>query len=247
MNGERRVADLFCVSVLLLGVVACRRLGDDSAGLGDDETAGGDAGLVDATAGEPFGIDRDVPDAGPATVLTGLRWELPCTNPSTPAACACAVSAAKAATLQGSDGQGYDVTLRFRGVVEVKTYAGAASGDATGAFAGGANASFFVAGGTPANDAWNVYELDVSDPKQVFYLNAAPSPVDYVFGMDYIATIRMNAGATVTLVASSVEGKEIQNLGPEGVPLVVAEVSPAPEPYGGQFIQLDVLAVASTP
>jgi len=187
--------------------------------------------------------------ASVAGSLTGLRWELPCSGTGS-AAVNCAsrydggAAVVKTAMVQGVDGATYTVTLRFRGIIEQKTYAGGTRGGATGAGPdGGTNADFFLVGGTPAGDTWNIYRLSVSDPTTTYYLNAGSSGSDQVFPVDYRADLPIKAGAIVTLTADSVEGVETRNIGPDGGPVVVPGIPPSPDWYNGQFIQMDVESV----
>jgi hypothetical protein len=147
--------------------------------------------------------------------LSGLRWDLPCTGPSNGVSCPSepdgGTSVTVSTTLSGAAGAHYDVGLRFRGVVEQRTYVGFDAGGAIGAEAeGGVDPSFFVAGGaTPSlADTFNIYELDISDPPQTYYLNSGKSGINRVWLVDYLASIPMNAGATITLTANTVEGKQ---------------------------------------
>ncbi len=182
--------------------------------------------------------------------LSGLRWELPCTADG-PQAEVCITNAVQTqtATLQGTSGQSYDVTLHFRGIVEQKTYNGSAPPDA-GLADGGSNPGFYVVGGSPNADDWNVYQLSVSDPPYTAYLNNGASGHYYVDGLDYAVTVRMKAGATVTLTANPEDNGpyEIRNRdNVDGGAIVVPGVSPAPAPFNGQFVQMDVTGVTVAP
>ena len=53
----------------------------------------------------------------------------------------------------------------------------------------------------------------------------------------------MEAGTSVTLRALSVDHVQARNLSTMVVPIVVDGIPPAPLPYDGQFIQMDVLSV----
>ena len=187
-----------------------------------------------------------------AESLSGLRWNLPCT--STPGGGGCSTELPDGSngeqivktTLTGTPNVSYEVTLHFTGVVEQRIYTGFKSGGAHGAEPdGGSNSDFFIHGGdTPSSDdPFNVYELEISDPPQVYYLNSGPSEPSYVWLIDYLATIPMNAGAKVTLTANPVDDSEISNQGPDGGAIVVPGVPPAPKPYDGQFVQMDVTSV----
>ena len=66
-------------------------------------------------------------------------------------------------------------------------------------------------------------------------------PIDATF------TVRVRAGATVVLFASSVDGRrsQIRNRDDAGVAIVPPDVAPAPGAFDGQFLQLDVLSVSA--
>jgi hypothetical protein len=132
--------------------------------------------------------------------------------------------------LGGAAGRTYDITLRFRGVVEEKTYN-------NGCFTGR-----YSSGGVPGADAYNVYRLSVSSPPQTYYLNAGTSFVTRTWAIDLTQTIQMDAGATVTLFADAIDATEIRNRDDSGAPISIPDVLPA-QPYDGQFIQMDVLSV----
>jgi hypothetical protein len=171
-----------------------------------------------------------------AASLSGLRWELPCLFPSgDPRVCETNSSFAAATSMGGPSGTQYDVTLRFRGVIETKHYSG------------GITDGFWSAGGTPDSDGWNTYKLVISSPAQTYYINYGDSGLNYCFPMDYTKTIRVAAGASVTLTALSVDQLEIKNVDQAGNPIVVRGVPPAPNPYDGQFVQMDVVSVVLAP
>ena len=168
-----------------------------------------------------------------ATSLQGLRWEMPC-KPKHGQVCDAAVhKPTKSATLGGDPGTTYDVTLRFRGVVEQEAYKG-----------GTAEQMWYV-GGKPDNGAYNIYELSTSAPDQHFYLNAGESGIHRVWPIDYQKTIKMQGGATVTLMADEQDGALISNIDDKDKPVIIPDVPPAPQPFDGQFIQMDVISVAA--
>jgi hypothetical protein len=147
-------------------------------------------------------------------------------------------------TLSGSTGVTYQVTLHFRGIVEQKTYTGVDAGTArTGGSGDAGNPAFFVVGGAPNGSTWNIYELDISSPPQTYFLNSGADGINYVWLVDYLAPIPMNAGAVVTLTANSVEGVETSNQAPDGGPVYVPVVPPYPAAYNGQFVQMDIVSV----
>lgn len=192
---------------------------------------GGDMSALDASMPDMSLADSSSGDAGVAASLVGLRWELPCSSEFNEWNCNVTDPDPVVATLGGSQGATYRVTLRFRGVVEGKTYVG------------GTTVDYFVRGGVPADDTYNVYALEVSDPPATYYLNAGTSGSGRPFTIDYTADVTMAAGATVTLTTTTIDGVEHKNLDAADVPMVVADVPPAPDAYDGQFIQMDVVAV----
>lgn len=214
-----------------------------------DTGTGTDAGLV-CEAGS-------IPSMGGCTnvagSLAGLRWDLPCTQPGNPY-CGPIVDGSDvqvvSATLGGATGTTYAVTLRFRGVAEMKTYVeGEAGAPQTAGARGPANAQFFVSGGAPIGDSANIYELEVSDPPGVYFMNSALSQLNIeVWWLDYTATIPMKAGATITMTANAIDNLEVANLnGIDGGPVFVPGVPPYPQAYDGQFIQMDVVSVVAMP
>jgi hypothetical protein len=137
-------------------------------------------------------------------------------------------------TLGGVSGVTYDVQLHFRGVVERKTYSGGCS-----------DGSYWLSGGADNGDIANVYELRVSSPPQNYFLNADTSVVNVV-AIDFVKTIRIDAGATVTLFAASKDNAEQYNHDGGGNPVSVSGTS-VEQPFDGQFIEMAVESVTPNP
>jgi len=49
------------------------------------------------------------------------------------------------------------------------------------------------------------------------------------------------------LEAASINDLQVENVDASGTPFVVPGVAPAPAPYDGQFVQVDVVSVARAP
>ena len=64
-----------------------------------------------------------------------------------------------------------------------------------------------------------------------------------VWSIDYQKTIRVPGGATVTLSADAQDGNLVSSTDDKGKPLVIPAVPPAPAPFDGQFIQMDVVSL----
>jgi len=128
----------------------------------------------------------------------------------------------------GEPGKRYKVTLRFRGVVEPMMYKnGKMDGD------------YFYIGGEPDNNTYNIYQIEISSPASHYFLNRQDKVGHKIFTIDYTKTIEIDGGAKVTLTGNGQNGKLISNF----AKLVVPELAPAPQPYNGQFVQIDVVEV----
>ncbi|HZR79606.1 MAG TPA: FG-GAP-like repeat-containing protein [Candidatus Binatia bacterium] len=165
--------------------------------------------------------------------LSGLRWELPCISHVGGNVCTCAQDLTQSTTLGGTQGAVYEVSLRFRGVVEEATYTG------------GTKDGYWHIGGAHDGSEFNEYRLSISDPPQTYFLNSGTSNVYRAFAIDYTRTVQVAAGATVTLGLRSIESREIINVDGSGQPIVIPDVPPAPAAYDGQFVQMDVVSVRS--
>ena len=197
--------------------------------------AGGEATGGDASGGAVnVGGSGGAPDDPLAAVaaLAGLRLELPCKSEYSQNVC-WADDTSKQVHVGGKPGTTYSVTLRVRGVVEHKAYQGGTpDGD-------------FQIGGNPDGSAWTEYRLDVSAPAQTYYLNNGQSSQYWCWAEDYQRTIEIAADADVTLVGVGVDGKQVKNQDSNDDPIVIPDIPPAPSPFDGQFVQIDVMAAAA--
>ncbi len=202
--------------------------------LHDHDHCGGCA-PCNAWAACELGVCVDV-----AAALQAFRYEQPCDG-ATPF-CATGGAGSKTATLTGTTGASYQLSVRVRGVVEQKSYVGSSRGTATGT-----NAGFFAVNGTPAVDGWNIYSMIVAQPSYTAYFNAGMSGHAYVDGVDYTATMKVAASTTLTLGCDPRDGLEAPNVASGGGPIVIPGIPPAPAAFGGQFLQLDVTTVKTVP
>jgi len=174
--------------------------------------------------------------------IDGFRWEFPCKepmpeNPKQGANCASAIvtgdpkktdNFTKERTFEGEKGKRYQVTLRFRGVVEPMMYKD-----------GKMDGEHFYIGGAPNNGTYNIYKLTVSAPPAHYFLNRQDKVGHRIFTIDYTKTIEIEGGATLTFHGDGQNGLMISNFDK----LVVPDVAPAPKPFNGQFIQVNVVKV----
>ncbi len=165
-----------------------------------------------------------------AGVLDGLRWELPCEGSGS--TCRAIVQKpTETATLGGDPNQLYEVTLRFRGVVEYHSYTG------------GKQDGLWYIGGRSNQGSFNIYQLETTDPPQIFFLNAEKAGIYRSWPIDYTRKIRVKGGSKVILSANAQDGALIGNHDGKGSPNIIPGIAPAPKAYNGQFIQMDVLSV----
>lgn len=177
-----------------------------------------------------------------AAALDGYRFEFPSKDPMPenpkPGASGLSARATKDPATNdkftderkfgGEPGKRYKVTLRVRGVVEPMMYKdGKQEGD------------YFYIGGAPNNATYNIYQLSVSAPASHYFFNRQDKVGHRIFTIDYTTTIEIEGGATLTLHGNGQNGRMILNFDK----LVVPDVPPAPQPFNGQFIQLNVTDV----
>jgi len=232
MGDARRSGRGTVATAITLLLLACSSTDDETD---TDEPSAtedtDDTDDTDTTGEEPLDTD----DTTVVASLSGLRWELPCIAQTSPALCTTLDGLADETTLAGG-ATNYDVTLRIRGIIEPKTYDGGTAGD-------GWNRD-----GTPANDTANIYALAISDPQAIYYVNSGTTRLAselYAEAIDFEMTVSMSGGVTVALQADSVDALQIRNIDANGDPIVIPDVPPAPDPYDGQFVQMDVVSVLS--
>jgi hypothetical protein len=223
------IAAASATASLLAGMVGCSSgkatTGDSGMDLRQDTAA-----PPDLVAEAPVDVTPQVATAA----LNGLRWELPCSN-NFNGYCDTPATRIKTATVMGNPGTVYDIQLRFRGVVEEKTYVD------------GAAVGHWQTGGVASVDLYNVYMLEIDQPPQTYYVNAGTSSLGYCVPVDFMASVKAATGATVTLSADSIDGAQVENSSEMGMPIVVPDITPAPAAYDGQFVQMDVVAVTLAP
>lgn len=183
-----------------------------------------------------------VEDAKPGAAIHGYRFEFPCKDamPENPKEGADGASGlvkgdpkltdnfTAEKDFGGEKGKRYAVTLRFRGVVEPMMYKnGKQVGD------------YFYIGGEKNNGTYNVYQIKVSSPESHYFLNRQDKVGHQIFTIDYTQTIEIDGGAKITFHGDGQNGRLITNF----KKLVVPDVAPAPKPYNGQFVQVDVVEV----
>jgi len=189
-------------------------------------------------------VDLGTTLGGTGGALSPLNWRLPKTGDSEPGIWFCPGNAEASAVVGGIPGVPYAVELHFVGVVEEKAYAGGTNDGGNWQIGGTPRTD----GGTPAALIGpNIYSLAVSDPPQTYYLNRSPdsSHVGPV-AIDYVKTITINGGATVTLTANAVAEVTPPHVGETrelSHSISVGGVTSPSQPYLGQWINMYVNSV----
>src|SRR5690606_15758218 len=177
------------------------------------------------------------------------RW-LPCEDPSLTDTCpwdpsllddaiddpSVALHRETVLTFGGDPSVVYDVQIQIRGLTEPKSFTG-----------GRVLEEHFQIGGTPDVNDYDIYGIEVADPPESYTLNRNAMGVGhYLFMLDYTVTIPIRGGAEVRL--TMIDPNTIAIANPGGAsgmtePFVIPEIPPFPDPFFGQFIQMDVLAI----
>ena len=134
----------------------------------------------------------------------------------------------------GKSGTVYDVTLRIRGLFEPTTITGGETPDP--------EHPYFKVGGTVSTPEWSHWEIEVSEPRQTYWLNHYPSVGHTIYKEDFEATIAVAAGATVVVRVTDGNDRQIDNgkTGPDRQQIIAGVVD---KPLPGQMLRLDVIRV----
>jgi hypothetical protein len=231
-----------------------------SAGTDGNSGTGGSGGAGGMGDAKPADSAGEAPASGGVALAGKLHRyvrTLRCVRPNpqdTRRSCFCSDADANkhdVLTFGGDPSVTYDVTIHVRGNVEPRGYTGGALQDP-------ANLWFYVGGmpgGPNDNRLYNQYKILVSDPKQVYYLNAnsrgvlPSSSKDHdTWKIDYTAKLKIKGGAMVDVANEDLPSgmnANFLNVKVEGVPpdLVMQE----PMGFPGQFFYVEVDSVVPAP
>jgi hypothetical protein len=135
-------------------------------------------------------------------------------------------------TFGGKAGTVYDVTLHIRGIFEPTTITSGETPDA--------QHPYFKVGGTVSTPDWSQWGIEVSEPKQTYWLNHYPSVGHIIYKEDFEATITVAAGATVAIRVADGNDRQIDNgkTAPDRQQIIAGVVD---HPVAGQMLRIDVL------
>ena len=141
----------------------------------------------------------------------------------------------KPITFGGKEAAVYDVRLRVRAIVEPTTIAGGETPYA--------EHPYYQVGGTIRARDWSAWHIEVSNPKQTFWLNHYPKVSHTIYLEDFEATIPIAGGASVVVRVIDGNDRQMDNTeeGPKDRMQVIDGVTP--KPLDGQMLRLDVIRV----
>jgi hypothetical protein len=136
----------------------------------------------------------------------------------------------KAFTFGGPAGAIHDVHLRIRAIVEPTTI-----GDGETPLA---DHPYYKVGGTVRARDWSAWHIEVSNPKQTYWLNHYPKVSHTIYNEDFEATIPVAGGAGVVVRVVDGNDRQMDN-SEEGRPDRMQII----KPLAGQMLRLDVMGV----
>ncbi len=138
-------------------------------------------------------------------------------------------------TFGGNPGVIYDVRLRIRGLFEPTTIESGEMPDPAH--------PYFRVGGTIGAREWSAWHIDVSTPRQTYWLNHYPKVSHTIYAEDFETTIPVAGGSAVVVRVVDGNDRQIDN-GKPGRPdrgqVIKGVVDSPPD---GQILRLDVISV----
>jgi hypothetical protein len=143
----------------------------------------------------------------------------------------------KSVTIGGRAGVVHDVTLRIRGIFEPTIIAGGETPLT--------DHPYYQVGGTVRARDWSAWHIEVSEPKQVYWLNHYPKVSHTIYREDFEATIPMAAGATVVVRVVDGNDRQIDNAEPGRADRQQRIAGVSATPLDGQMLRLEVVRVSA--
>ena len=138
-------------------------------------------------------------------------------------------------TFGGKKGVTYDVKLRIRAIVEPSTIA-----DGETPYP---DHPYYKVGGTIRARDWSAWHIEVSEPKQTYWLNHYPKVGHTIYLEDFEATIPVAGGAGVVVRVVDGNDRQIDNSEPGRPDRMQIIKGVVDKPLAGQMLRLDVIGV----
>jgi hypothetical protein len=201
-------------------------------------------GLVLLVVVARFDASQSAPSPDPKGVvagLVGLTLHDRCTADYAPQPDTCLHQQLleKSVTVGGKAGVVHDVTLRIQGIFEPTTIEGGETPYA--------DHPYYKVGGTIRARDWSAWHIEVSDPKQTYWLNHYPKVGHTIYKEDFEATIPMAAGATVTVRVIDGNDRQIDNAEPGRADRQQIIKGLSDTPLAGQMLRLEVVRLRVRP
>jgi hypothetical protein len=161
----------------------------------------------------------------------------PCTGdyPPQPDTCLHERVVGKPFTFGGTPGVIHDVRLRIRGLFEPTTIEGGETPDP--------RHPYYKVGGTIGALEWSAWHIEVSVPRQTYWLNHYPKVSHTIYAEDFEATIPVAGGSAVVVRVVDGNDRQIDN-GKPGRPDRLQIIKGVTDrPPDGQLVRLDVIDV----
>jgi hypothetical protein len=140
-------------------------------------------------------------------------------------------------TFGGTAGTVYDVRLRIRGIFEPTTIAGGVTPYP--------DHPYYQVGGTVRARDWSAWHIEVSNPKQAYWLNHYPKVSHTIYAEDFEATIPVAGGASVVVRVVDGNDRQIDNSEPGRPDRQQIINGVVDKPLAGQMLRLDVIRVTA--
>ena len=140
-------------------------------------------------------------------------------------------------TFGGRAGVTHDVTLRIRAIVEPTTIEGGETPLP--------GHPYYKVGGTVRARDWSAWHIEVSNPKQTYWLNHYPRVGHTIYNEDFEATIPVAGGAAVVVRVVDGNDRQIDNSEPGRPDRLQIIKGVLAKPLAGQMLRLDVNRVVA--
>jgi hypothetical protein len=140
-------------------------------------------------------------------------------------------------TFGGTAGAVYDVRLRIRGIFEPTTIAGGETPLP--------NHPYYQVGGIVRARDWSAWHIEVSNPKQTYWLNHYPKVSHTIYAEDFEATIPVSGVASVVVRVVDGNDRQIDNSEPGRPDRLQIIKGVVDKPLAGQMLRLDVIQVTA--
>jgi hypothetical protein len=143
----------------------------------------------------------------------------------------------KTFTFGGKEGVLHEVTLRVRGLFEPTTIEGGATPLP--------KHPYFKTGGTVKAREWSAWHIEVSNPKQTYWLNHYPRVQHIIYNEDFEAKVFVAGGAEVAVRVIDGNDRQIDNSEPGKTDRMQIIKGVVESPLPGQMLRLDVMRLTA--